>query len=150
MNQHQSRIELVRARLPPYEPPPPWIPPQERVHHPDYNNDIREFLPRELILQRMRASEQLGFNIRGGQEHHCGIFVSKVMPNSEADKLGLREGDQILTVNQRDFTNIDHAEAVRVLKMNTTIQMMVRFFPYGYDRTYDKCKFLASNQQAER
>lgn len=98
----------------------------------------------------MRASEQLGFNIRGGQEHHCGIFVSKVMVNSEADKLGLREGDQILMVNNRDFENIDHAEAVKVLKMNTRIVMTVRFFPYGYDRTYDKCKFLASNQQAER
>lgn len=149
MNQ-DHRVELVRARLPPYEHPPPWVPPQQREFHPDYNNDIREFLPRELILQRMRASEQLGFNIRGGQEHHCGIFVSKVMVNSEADNLGLREGDQILMVNNRDFENIDHAEAVKVLKMNTRIVMTVRFFPYGYDRTYDKCKFLASNQQAER
>ena len=38
---------------------------------------------------------QLGFNIRGGKEHHCGIYVSKVMPNSEADRLGLQEADQV-------------------------------------------------------
>ncbi|XP_022326245.2 PDZ domain-containing protein 11-like [Crassostrea virginica] len=149
MNQ-KPHVELVRARLPPYEHPPPWIPPQHRDMHPEYNNDIREFLPREIHLQRMRASEQLGFNIRGGQEHHCGIYVSKVMLNSEADKLGLREGDQILAVNNRDFMNIDHAEAVKVLKMNTSILMVVQFFPYGYERTYDKCKFLASNQQTDR
>ena len=30
--------------------------------HPEYNNDIREFLPREIHLQRMRASEQVGFD----------------------------------------------------------------------------------------
>lgn len=35
----------------------------QRDFHPDYNNDIREFLPRELILQRMRASEQVNFYI---------------------------------------------------------------------------------------
>ena len=22
---------------------------------------------------------QLGFNVRGGKEHHCGIYVSKVL-----------------------------------------------------------------------
>lgn len=138
--------ELIRAKLPPYEYPPPWIPLHERSQHPDYNNDIRQFMPRKLNLQRSSASEQLGFNIRGGQEHHCGIYVSKVMPNSEADRLGLRDGDQILSVNEINFENIDHSEAVKCLKKNTSIRMTVRYFPYGYIRTFDKTKFLAANQ----
>lgn len=39
----------------------------QREFHPDYNNDIREFLPRELIQQRMRASEQVDFYIESKQ-----------------------------------------------------------------------------------
>ncbi|XP_041360009.1 PDZ domain-containing protein 11-like isoform X2 [Gigantopelta aegis] len=114
---------------------------QTRMDHLDYNNDVRDFLPRKVILIRHKASEALGFNIRGGKEHHCGVYVSKVMPNSEADRLGLKEGDQILMVNDFSFEVIEHAEAVRVLKMNTTTQMIVRYFPYGYEQTYDKNRF---------
>lgn len=46
----------------------------QRDFHPDYNNDIREFLPRELILQRMRASEQVDFYIEPIQHSHYSPF----------------------------------------------------------------------------
>ncbi|KAL3878367.1 hypothetical protein ACJMK2_030726 [Sinanodonta woodiana] len=130
--------DLISGRLPPYEYPPPWIPPHEREHHPDYNSDLEQFLPRNISLQRNEASEQLGFNIRGGKEHHCGIYVSKVMPGSEAERLGLHEGDQILSVNGVGFETIEHAEAVKTLKKDSKIWMTVRNFPYGYHQTYDK------------
>ena len=81
---------------------------------------------------------QLGFNIRGGAEHKCGIFLSKVMPNTEVERLGLREGDQLLKVNGTSFENIEHAEAVRILKENTEVTMNVRYFPYGYKKTYER------------
>ncbi|KAL5012592.1 hypothetical protein ScPMuIL_011143 [Solemya velum] len=130
-----------QSRPPPYEEPPEWVPHFERANHPDYNNDVYNFLPRTVTLQRSKATDQLGFNIRGGKEHNCGIYVSKVLPNSEADRIGLMEADQILTVNGIDFQRIDHAEAVKVLKMNTSITMVLKFFPYGYDRTYDKSRY---------
>lgn len=139
--------ELVYAKLPKYEEPPEWIPPHDRSYSTEYNNDIHQFLPRLLILQRNQVSEQLGFNIRGGKEHHCGIYVSKVMAGSEADRLGIREADQILLVNKVNFEDIEHAEAVTILKKNTTINMQVRYFPYGYDRTYDKSRYLLANHQ---
>ncbi|XP_071088425.1 PDZ domain-containing protein 11-like [Haliotis cracherodii] len=134
---YPEQIEHM-PRLPEYEYPPPWIPYAERMDHPDYNTDHRQFLPRKIQLIRERASEALGFNIRGGREHYCGVYVSKVMPNSEADRLGLKEADQILLVNDIDFESIDHSEAVKILKINTNIHMVVRYFPYGYDKTYDK------------
>ncbi|MCL4142129.1 UNVERIFIED_CONTAM: hypothetical protein GTU68_012064 [Idotea baltica] len=59
------------------------------------------------------------------------------MPNTEAERLGLKEGDQILSVNSTDFLEIEHAKAVRVLKASTEIQMDVRYFPYGYQKTYE-------------
>ena len=36
------------------------------------------------------------------------------MENSEADRLGLVEGDQILMVNDVDFTQIDHSDVSTV------------------------------------
>lgn len=80
----------------------------------------------------------MGFNIRGGREHYCGIYLSKVMPNMEAEQLGLKEADQILSVNGTDFEDIEHAKAVKILKSHTHIVMKVRYFPYGYRKTYDK------------
>lgn len=81
---------------------------------------------------------QLGFNIRGGMEHFCGIYLSKVTPNMEAERLGLKESDQILSVNGIDFEDIEHTKAVKILKSNAQIEMKVRYFPYGYRKTYDK------------
>ena len=59
------------------------------------------------------------------------------MPNTEAEHLGLTEGDQILSVNGTDFMDVDHAKAVQILKGSTEIQMDVRYFPYGYRKTYE-------------
>ncbi|XP_069949031.1 PDZ domain-containing protein 11-like [Cherax quadricarinatus] len=126
------------VELPAYEYAPPWIPLSERCHHPDYNNDLQQFLMRTVTLIREKVSETLGFNIRGGKEHFCGIYLSKVMPNTEAERLGLREADQIISVNGTSFEDIEHTKAVKILKANTEIVMQLRYFPYGYKKTYEK------------
>lgn len=140
------KSEAIRAQLPPYELPPYWVPKNQRKKHPDYDNNLSQFLPRTIQLCRSTASEQLGFNIRGGKEHHYGIFVSKVMASSEPDAKGLTKGDQIISVNGINFESIEHNEAVKILKLNTTINMLVRYFPFGYDRTFDKSRYLTSLQ----
>ncbi|KAK4295274.1 hypothetical protein Pmani_032153 [Petrolisthes manimaculis] len=124
--------------LPPYEPPPLWISPRHRCSHPDYCTDMQKFSVRTVSLKREKVSDALGFNIRGGKEHNCGIYLSKVMPNTEAEHLGLKEADQIVSVNNIDFEDIEHSKAVKLLKSNTEIVMIVRYFPYGYRKTYDK------------
>ncbi|XP_066973551.1 PDZ domain-containing protein 11-like [Macrobrachium rosenbergii] len=126
------------VELPAYEYAPPWVPPSERCHHQDYNNDLQLFLPRSVTLIRDKVSDALGFNIRGGKEHYCGVYLSKVMPNTEAERLGLKEADQILCVNGISFEDIEHARAVKILKSNQHIDMTLRFFPYGYKKTYEK------------
>lgn len=69
---------------------------------------------RRVTLTRSRSQEGLGFSIRGGAEHNVGIYVSLVEPDSSAEREGLRVGDQILTVNDLDFDNVTHFEAVKV------------------------------------
>uniref|UniRef100_A0A2P2I2S6 PDZ domain-containing protein 11-like n=1 Tax=Hirondellea gigas TaxID=1518452 RepID=A0A2P2I2S6_9CRUS len=130
--------------VPAYEQPPPWIAPENRSEHPDYCNNPEPFLPRTVQLARTTATDALGFNIRGGKEHHCGIFLSKVMPNTEVHRLGLKEGDQLLWVNGINFEDIDHASAVKILKANTEVTMQVRYFPYGYRKTYERVGAVVS------
>ncbi|XP_062496130.1 PDZ domain-containing protein 11 isoform X3 [Pezoporus occidentalis] len=89
--------------LPPYESPPAWVPPHE-----------------------------LGFNIRGGKASQLGIFISKVIPDSDAHRAGLQEGDQVLSVNDVDFQDIEHSKAVEILKTAREITMRVRYFPYKF------------------
>nr|XP_039316387.1 PDZ domain-containing protein 11-like [Saimiri boliviensis boliviensis] len=97
--------------LPAYENPPAWIPPHERVHHPDYNNELTQFLPRTITLKKPPGA-QLGFNIRGGKASQLGIFISKVIPDSDAHRAGLQEGDQVLAVNDVDFQDIEHSKII--------------------------------------
>ena len=59
------------------------------------------------------------------------------MPNTEAERVGLKEGDQILAVNDYDFLDIDHSRAVQILKGHKELRMHVRYFPFGYKRTYE-------------
>uniref|UniRef100_A0A3P8XEM7 PDZ domain-containing protein 11 n=1 Tax=Esox lucius TaxID=8010 RepID=A0A3P8XEM7_ESOLU len=121
--------QLPVVFLPSYESPPTWIPPQERMHHPDYNNELTKFLPRTIVLKKPPGA-QLGFNIRGGKASQLGIFISKVVPDSDAHRAGLQEGDQVLSVNEVDFQDIEHSRAVDILKTTREILMRVRYFPY--------------------
>ncbi|XP_074738482.1 PDZ domain-containing protein 11 isoform X3 [Strix uralensis] len=98
--------------LPPYESPPAWVPPHERVYHPDYNSELTQFLPRTIVLKKPPGA-QLGFNIRGGKASQLGIFISKVIPDSDAHRAGLQEGDQVLSVNDVDFQDIEHSKITR-------------------------------------
>uniref|UniRef100_U3JND2 PDZ domain-containing protein 11 n=2 Tax=Muscicapidae TaxID=36291 RepID=U3JND2_FICAL len=105
-------------------------PPPQRVYHPDYNNELTQFLPRTIVLKKPPGA-QLGFNIRGGKASQLGIFISKVIPDSDAHRAGLQEGDQVLSVNDVDFQDIEHSKAVEILKTAREITMRVRYFPYS-------------------
>ncbi|KAA8588790.1 hypothetical protein FQN60_010135, partial [Etheostoma spectabile] len=55
----------------------------------------------------------------------------QVVPDSDAHRAGLQEGDQVLSVNEVDFQDIEHSRAVEILKTAREILMRVRFFPYS-------------------
>ncbi|MBN3275489.1 PDZ11 protein, partial [Polyodon spathula] len=121
--------------LPSYENPPAWIAPQERIQHSDYNNELTQFLPRTIVLKKPPGA-QLGFNIRGGKASQLGIFISKVIPDSDAHRAGLQEGDQVLSVNEIDFQDIEHAK-VRETHLVLASSIVIRpvFWPQSALRT---------------
>ncbi|XP_058667766.1 tight junction protein ZO-1 isoform X6 [Ammospiza caudacuta] len=66
-----------------------------------------------MKLVKFRKGDSVGLRLAGGND--VGIFVAGVLEDSPAAKEGLEEGDQILRVNNVDFTNIIREEAVLFL-----------------------------------
>ena len=47
-----------------------------------------------------------------------GVFISRVTPGGPADLAGLRVHDKVLSVNGISCVNVDHYEAVGILKVD--------------------------------
>ena len=48
----------------------------------------------------LQTPEGFGFNVMGGKEQKCPIYISRIIPGGYADKHGnIRRGDQLLSVN---------------------------------------------------
>ncbi|NXN51628.1 PDZ11 protein, partial [Rynchops niger] len=141
--------------LPPYESPPAWVPPHEGKIGTEVSREGRcsanTFAPsgrhvssgkgpgpKKVTALHCWFLSQLGFNIRGGKASQLGIFISKVIPDSDAHRAGLQEGDQVLSVNDVDFQDIEHSKAVEILKTAREITMRVRYFPYNYQRQKER------------
>uniref|UniRef100_A0A8C5M2I3 Erbin n=1 Tax=Leptobrachium leishanense TaxID=445787 RepID=A0A8C5M2I3_9ANUR len=76
-----------------------------------------------VIRIRLIKDPELGFSISGGvggrgnpfRPGDDGIFVTRVQPEGPASKL-LQPGDKIVQANGYSFINIDHGQAVSLLK----------------------------------
>ncbi|XP_051028375.1 erbin isoform X6 [Acomys russatus] len=77
----------------------------------------------EKIRVRVEKDPELGFSISGGvggrgnpfRPDDDGIFVTRVQPDGPASKL-LQPGDKIIQANGYSFINIEHGQAVSLLK----------------------------------
>ncbi|XP_038590598.1 erbin isoform X2 [Micropterus salmoides] len=75
------------------------------------------------IRVKVEKNPELGFSISGGvggrgnpfRPDDNGIFVTRVQPEGPASKI-LQPGDKIIQVNGYSFVNIDHGNAVALLK----------------------------------
>ncbi|KRZ09673.1 PDZ domain-containing protein 11 [Trichinella zimbabwensis] len=81
-----------------------------------------------VVLKR-EEDQDFGFHILGGKDapylpYDNGIYVSKIVSDSVADRVGnLAPGDKILSLyilyfyaNEFDFSNVDHEFAVSILR----------------------------------
>ncbi|XP_043373535.1 harmonin isoform X1 [Dermochelys coriacea] len=71
------------------------------------------------------GSRGMGCSISSGPTQKPGIFISNIKPGSLSAEVGLEIGDQIVEVNGVDFSNVDHKEAVRVLKSSRTLTISI-------------------------
>ncbi|KAJ8285239.1 hypothetical protein GJAV_G00024540 [Gymnothorax javanicus] len=96
--------------------------------------------PHEVIQKEVRVkiekNPELGFSVSGGGRGNpfCpednGIFVTRVQPEGPASKF-LQPGDKIVQANGYSFLNIDHSQAVSLLKKfpNTVELIILRQIP---------------------
>ncbi|XP_063145464.1 harmonin isoform X1 [Candoia aspera] len=71
------------------------------------------------------GTKGMGCSISSGPTQKPGIFISNIKPNSLSAEVGLEVGDQMVEVNGMDFSNVDHKEAVKVLKSSQTLTITV-------------------------
>ncbi|XP_077673079.1 erbin isoform X3 [Eretmochelys imbricata] len=85
------------------------------------------------IRVRIEKDPELGFSISGGvggrgnpfRPDDDGIFVTRVQPEGPASKL-LQPGDKIIQANGYSFINIDHGQAVSLLKtFQNTVELII-------------------------
>ncbi|XP_043985702.1 tight junction protein ZO-3 isoform X2 [Gambusia affinis] len=90
----------------PAEEPLYFLPPDSYPSsNPEYSSDINTV--------RFVKGRSLGLRLVGGND--VGIFVGGVQPNSPAYEEGMKEGDQILKVNNVDFAHFTREEAANFL-----------------------------------
>uniref|UniRef100_A0A8C7A5K2 Erbb2 interacting protein n=1 Tax=Nothoprocta perdicaria TaxID=30464 RepID=A0A8C7A5K2_NOTPE len=113
---HPSREQLIDYLMLKVAHQPPYVPSQcsPRQSHDMVKQEIRV---------RIDKDPELGFSISGGvggrgnpfRPEDDGIFVTRVQPEGPASKL-LQPGDKIIQANGYSFINIDHGQAVSLLK----------------------------------
>ncbi|XP_076348161.1 uncharacterized protein LOC143245792 [Tachypleus tridentatus] len=83
---------------------------------------IAEAIEEEHCLILRRSSAGLGLSIAGGKGstpykgEDEGIFISRITDGGPAHQSGLKIGDKILMVNGTSVVDVDHFEAVEILK----------------------------------
>lgn len=83
------------------------------------------------IVELPKTEEGLGFNIMGGKEQSCPIYVSRIIAGGVADRSSaLRRGDQLLSVNGVSVDGETHEKAVNLLKAaREKVVLIVRYAP---------------------
>ncbi|XP_059217198.1 tyrosine-protein phosphatase non-receptor type 3 isoform X3 [Stomoxys calcitrans] len=74
----------------------------------------------DLITIRLLADEhgRFGFNVKGGIDLGLPVQVSKVVPNTPADRCTPRvcEGDEVVLINGREVVGLKHEQVVSMIK----------------------------------
>lgn len=84
----------------------------------------KEIKERKVFLSLV-GTKGMGISISSGPTQKPGIYISNVKAGSLSAEVGLEIGDQIVEVNGVEFTNVDHKEAVRVLKSSRSLTITV-------------------------
>ncbi|NXT84422.1 ERBIN protein, partial [Zapornia atra] len=113
---HPSREQLIDYLMLKVAHQPPYT---QSQCSPRQSHD----LAKQEIRVRIDKDPELGFSISGGvggrgnpfRPEDDGIFVTRVQPDGPASKL-LQPGDKIIQANGYSFINIDHGQAVSLLK----------------------------------
>ncbi|KRZ56119.1 Membrane-associated guanylate kinase, WW and PDZ domain-containing protein 2 [Trichinella nativa] len=81
-----------------------------------------------FAVELQRGAKGFGFSIRGGREFsNMPLFVLRIAEGGPADlDHRLQVGDQLLEINGVTTANMTHAEAIELIKRESSVRLLVR------------------------
>ncbi|XP_073690120.1 synaptopodin 2-like protein isoform X2 [Garra rufa] len=81
----------------------------------------------EEVIITLSGGAPWGFRLQGGIEHQKPLQVAKVRKRSKACRAGLREGDELVSINENSCGSLSHAQAMNLIdSMPGTLHIRVR------------------------
>ncbi|KAM8861358.1 harmonin isoform 2-T2 [Synchiropus picturatus] len=111
-------------RLPLFDAIRPLIPLKHQVEY-DLLTPKRSRKLKEVRLDRMHR-DGLGLSVRGGLEFGCGLYISQIVKDGQADKVDLQVGDEIVRINGYSISSCIHEEVISLIKANKIVSLKVR------------------------
>ncbi|XP_063800172.1 harmonin isoform X8 [Pseudophryne corroboree] len=112
------------SRLPLFDAIRPLIPLKHQVEY-DQLTPKRSRKLREVKLDRSHP-DGLGLSVRGGLEFNCGLYISHIMKEGQADSAGLQIGDEVVRINGYSISSCTHEEVINLIRTKKIVSIKVR------------------------
>ncbi|KAM3919084.1 harmonin isoform 4-T4 [Leptodactylus fuscus] len=112
------------SRLPLFDAIRPLIPLKHQVEY-DQLTPKRSRKLREVKLDRLHP-DGLGLSVRGGLEFNCGLYISHIMKEGQADNAGLQIGDEVVRINGYSIGSCTHEEVISLIRTKKIVSIKVR------------------------
>ncbi|XP_068424333.1 synaptopodin 2-like protein [Clinocottus analis] len=87
----------------------------------------------EEVIIALSGGAPWGFRLQGGAEHQKALQVAKVRKRSKACRAGLREADELVSINEQPCGALSHAQAMDLIDSSPGIlHILVRRVPAGF------------------
>ncbi|XP_075705710.1 synaptopodin-2 [Rhinoderma darwinii] len=81
----------------------------------------------DYICVSMSGGAPWGFRLQGGKEYQEPLHVCKVRSMSKASNAGLCEGDEVISINGTNCTDIPYSEVVALIEKSVeSLQIFVK------------------------
>uniref|UniRef100_A0A3Q4H7H0 Usher syndrome 1C n=1 Tax=Neolamprologus brichardi TaxID=32507 RepID=A0A3Q4H7H0_NEOBR len=111
-------------RLPLFDAIRPLIPLKHQVEY-DLLTPKKSRKLKEVRLDRTNR-DGLGLSVRGGLEFGCGLYISQIIKDGQADNVGLQVGDEIVRINGYSISSCIHEEVISLIKTKNVVSLKVR------------------------
>uniref|UniRef100_A0A672ZWK9 Synaptopodin 2-like protein n=1 Tax=Sphaeramia orbicularis TaxID=375764 RepID=A0A672ZWK9_9TELE len=79
----------------------------------------------EEVIITLSGGAPWGFRLQGGAEHQKPLQVAKVRKRSKACRAGLRESDELVSINEQPCGTLSHAQAMNLIDTPAGFQSVV-------------------------
>lgn len=87
----------------------------------------------EEVIITLSGGAPWGFRLQGGVEHQKPLQVAKVRKRSKACRAGLREADELVSVNEQPCGTLSHAQAMDLIDSSPgVLHIRVKRAPAGF------------------